>query len=405
MFPSVNEQMGLIRSGAVEIIPEDELVSKIEKSIKNNKPLNIKLGCDPSRPDLHVGHAVVLQKLRQFQDLGHTAILIIGDFTAMIGDPSGKSKTRPQLTMEQTRINGRSYLEQATRVLSEKRLNVRYNSEWLSKMNFSDVIKLAGNYTVAQLLERDDFDKRFKSGKPISVHELLYPLAQAMDSVAIDSDVELGGTDQKFNLLVGRDIQRAYDKEPQCILTMPILEGTDGVEKMSKSLDNYIGLTDSPREMFGRVMSIPDKLITRYYKYASMASDMEVAAMQSGLDDGSLHPRDAKVKVAISLVDLYHKGGAGQAAYEEFKRIFVNKDVPDEISHSEIESEGPELSISNILVQSGLIGSKKEAKRMIDQGAVSVDGQKVADFFANIDLTEKRLVKVGKRKFLYVSRK
>ncbi len=405
MFPSANEQMDLIRSGAVEIIPEEELVSKIENSINNNKPLNIKLGCDPSRPDLHVGHAVVLQKLRHFQDLGHTAILIIGDFTAMIGDPSGKSKTRPQLTMEETRINGQSYLEQATCVLSEQRLNVRYNSEWLGKMSFSDVITLSAKYTVAQLLERDDFDKRFKSGKPISLHELLYPLAQAMDSAAIDSDVELGGTDQKFNLLVGRDIQRAYGKEPQCILTMPILEGTDGVEKMSKSLDNYIGLTDSPRQMFGRVMSIPDKLITRYYQYASMATGKEVAEMQAGLDDGSFHPRDAKVKAAISLVDLYHSGGSGQAAYEEFKRIFVKKDLPDEISHTELEADGPELAISNILVQAGLVGSKKEARRMVDQGAVSVDGAKVTDYFAAVDLTEKRLVKVGKRKFLYVSRK
>ncbi|MCK5742877.1 MAG: tyrosine--tRNA ligase, partial [Chlorobi bacterium] len=269
MFPTLNEQMDVFRSGAVDLLPEEELVKKIERSIKTGKQMIVKLGCDPSRPDLHIGHAVVLSKMRALQDLGHKAVLIIGDFTAMIGDPTGKSKTRPQLTLEDTRVNGQTYLDQATQILTADRLEVRYNSEWLSKMDFNDVIRLAANYTVAQLLERDDFNKRFKSGTPISVHELLYPLAQAMDSVAIESDIELGGTDQKFNLLVGRDIQRANNVEPQCILTMPILEGTDGKEKMSKSLDNYIAFTDVPREMFGKVMSIPDELTVRYFRYAS----------------------------------------------------------------------------------------------------------------------------------------
>jgi len=264
-FPPVKEQIDHIKRNTVEIIPEDELVKKIEKSIKDNKPLRVKLGCDPSRPDLHIGHGVVLQKLRDFQDLGHKAVLIIGDFTAMIGDPSGKSKTRPALTLEETRINGKTYFEQASRILLEKDLEIRYNSEWLDKMTFSDVIKLSSKYTVMQILERDDFTKRMASKTPISLHELLYPLSQAYDSVAVQSDVELGGTDQKFNLLVGRAIQEAYGQESQCIVTCELLEGTDGVEKMSKSLNNAICFTDSPKDIFGKSMSIPDKLIYKYY--------------------------------------------------------------------------------------------------------------------------------------------
>lgn len=405
MFPSLNEQMDIIRTSIVELLPEEELVKKIERSIKKNKPLNIKLGCDPSRPDLHVGHAVVLHKLRQFQDLGHKAILIIGDFTAMIGDPTGKSKTRPQLTIEETKINGQSYLDQASLILNEHSLEVRYNSEWLSTMNFNDVIRLSAKYTVAQLLERDDFSKRYRSGTPISVHELLYPLAQAMDSAEIEADVELGGTDQKFNLIVGRHIQQAYGKEAQCILTMPILEGTDGIEKMSKSLDNYIALTDTPREMFGKAMSIPDTLIAKYFRYAARAKEDETEEMESGLLDGSLHPRDAKVKTAIRIVDLYHDGDAGQAAYEEFQKVFVQKDVPDDIDLFEIGSDSQSVKLGDILVVTGLIGSKKEARRMIEQGAVSVDGEKQSDFFNDIEISEKRLMKVGKRKFLYVKKK
>ncbi|GIV46114.1 MAG: hypothetical protein KatS3mg036_0932 [Ignavibacterium sp.] len=272
-FPSVNEQMDLIRRGAVEIIPEEELVQKIERSIKSGKPLNIKLGCDPSRPDLHIGHSVVLRKLSQFQQLGHQAILIIGDFTGMIGDPSGRNSTRPALTLEQTRINGESYFQQASKILDKNKTKIVYNSEWLGKMTFEDVIKLASKYTVARILERDDFTKRYKAGEPISIHEFLYPLAQAMDSVAIQSDVELGGTDQKFNLLVGRDIQREYGVEPQVILTMPLLVGTDGVEKMSKSYDNYIGISDPPEQIFGRTMSIPDTLIYTYFELATNVSN------------------------------------------------------------------------------------------------------------------------------------
>ncbi len=405
MFPSINEQMDLIKTGVVELLPEDELVKKIEKSIKTNKPLRAKLGADPSRPDLHIGHAVVLHKLRQFQDLGHTAVLIIGDFTAMIGDPTGKSKTRPQLTIEETKINGQSYIEQATIILKDSNLEVVYNSDWLGKMTFNDVIHLTSKYTVAQLLERDDFSKRFKSNTPISVHELLYPLAQAMDSAVIDSDIELGGTDQKFNLLVGREIQKAYGKEPQCILTMPLLEGTDGIEKMSKSLNNYIALTDTPREMFGKMMSIPDNMITRYMRYASFYSDEIVEQTEKGLADGSVHPRNAKVEAAIKLVSLYHSEDAGKAALEEFERIFKNKDLPDEIDEMAIESDSNEIAIMELLVMSNLVPSKKEAKRMLDQGGVMLDQVKIDDAFAKIDISSKRLLKVGKRKFLYVIKK
>jgi tyrosyl-tRNA synthetase len=318
----------------------------------------------------------------------------------MIGDPTGKSKTRPHLTIEDTRINGQSYLEQATIILSSDRLEVVYNSDWLNKMNFIDIVKLASKYTVAQLLERDDFSKRYQSGTPISLHEFLYPLAQAMDSVVIKSDVELGGTDQKFNLLVGREVQKSYGEEAQCILTMPILEGTDGVQKMSKSLDNYIAITDSPREMFGKVMSIPDNVISRYARYAAFMPDAEVAKLEAGLADGSIHPRNAKVETAMKIVAVYHKEGAAKAAFEEFERIFVNKDIPDVIDEMELDAQS--YRADDLLVVTQLAPSKKEARRLIEQGGVTIDGEKVADTFVEIDLTTKRLLKVGKRKFLYI---
>jgi len=403
MFPSLKEQLDVIKSGVIDLLPEEELVQKIERSLKTGKQMVIKLGCDPSRPDLHIGHAVVLHKLRQFQDLGHKAILIIGDFTAMIGDPSGKSKTRPPLTLEETRVNGQSYLEQATKILSEERLEVVYNSSWLGKMSFRDVIELSSKYTVAQLLERDDFTKRFTAGIPISVHELLYPLAQAMDSAFIESDVELGGTDQKFNLIVGREIQRAYGKEPQVILTMPILEGTDGIEKMSKSLNNYIPLTDPPREIFGKVMSIPDNLTVRYFRYAGRAGENEISAMANGLEDGTVHPRNAKVETAKRIVAMYHSQADADAAFEEFERIFVKKDIPDEIEEMVLELENPEQIVADVLVLSKMSPSKNEARRMIQQGGVYLDGERVNDAFQKADFSSKRLIKYGKRNFKYIS--
>jgi tyrosyl-tRNA synthetase len=402
-FPSVNEQLDLIQLHCVDILPIEELEQKLQRSYKTNKPLVIKLGCDPSRPDLHLGHAVVLSKLRQFQDLGHSATLIIGDFTGIIGDPTGKSKTRPVLTLEESKENGRSYFEQASKILEPETVTILYNSDWLSNLQFEDVIRLSSKYTVAQMLERDDFTKRYKSGEPISLHEFLYPLAQAMDSVHINSDVEIGGTDQKFNLLVGREVQRAYGLEPQCILTLPILEGTDGVEKMSKSLDNYIGLSDSPREMFGKTMSIPDALIGRYYSLALFTAQNEVDTIELQLKNGELHPRNCKVALAKQIVARYHTQEAADEAFAEFERIFVKKDIPDQIDEMVLSAtNGNDTAIVDLLVVTSLAESKSEARRLIQQGGVSIDGEKVTDPSMVFDLTTERLLKVGKRKFLRV---
>lgn len=403
-FPSVNEQMDLIRRGAVEIIPEEELVQKIERSIKSGKPLNIKLGCDPSRPDLHIGHSVVLRKLAQFQQLGHQAILIIGDFTGMIGDPSGRNSTRPALTLEQTRINGESYFQQASKILDKNKTKIVYNSEWLGKMTFEDVIKLASKYTVARMLERDDFTKRYKSGEPISIHEFLYPLAQAMDSVAIQSDVELGGTDQKFNLLVGRDIQREYGDEPQVILTMPLLVGTDGIEKMSKSYDNYIGISDPPEQIFGRTMSIPDTLIYTYFELATNVSNERLKEIKAALEDGTTNPRDLKRELARTLVAMYYDEAAAIKAQEEFDKIFIKKEIPDEIEEFNIEGN-KEINILDLLLLVNFAPSKGEAKRLVQQGGVSIDGEKVSDVHQNIKIKSGMILKVGKRKFLKLTKK
>lgn len=401
-FPSSNEQMDLIKSFAVEIFPEDELAKKIERSIKSGISLNVKLGCDPSKPDLHIGHAVVLKKLRQFQDLGHKAVLIIGDFTAMIGDPSGRNRTRPPLTLEETRINGKTYLEQATKILLNQRLDVKYNSEWLEKMTLTQVIELASKYTISQMLERDDFINRFNNEQPISLHEFLYPLAQAMDSVAIKADIELGGTDQKFNLIVGREIQKAYGQEPQCVVLMPILEGTDGVEKMSKSLGNYIALTDPPNEMFGKIMSIPDQLMIKYFKYAAFVSESELTKIEEGLNYGVLHPKDVKIQLAKQIVSMYYNDTIADEAYREFEKVFVEKDVPSNVETLIINTYDKTMSLVNILIQTGLSPSKKEARRLIEQGGVYVDGQRISDINFILNLSQKRLIKYGKRKFLYV---
>jgi tyrosyl-tRNA synthetase len=401
-FPPLNEQMDVIRRGAAEIIREEDLARKIESSLQAHKPLRIKLGADPSRPDLHLGHSVVLRKLRQFQDLGHQAILIVGDFTGMIGDPSGRSKTRPALSLDETRKNGQSYFEQATRILSAKKIEMVYNSEWLGKMSFVDVIALGAKYTVARMLERDDFEKRYKAGEPISMHELLYPLAQAMDSVAVRSDVELGGTDQKFNLLVGRDIQREFGQDPQVTLTMPILAGTDGVEKMSKSLDNYIGISDEPQQIYGKTLSIPDKLIYDYMLLATTMPPAELAAIRMQFDKGTANPRDLKRRLARELVALYHSPEAATAAEEEFDRIFVKKDLPDEVPEMHLAGVQTRAGIVQILTDTGMASSKGEARRLIEQGGVSVDGQRIADPAAVVDISSGVIVKVGKRKFMRV---
>ena len=401
-FPPINEQMDLIKRGASEIIPEDELRKKLEKSYKEQKPLKIKLGCDPSRPDLHIGHSVVLRKLAQFQSLGHQAILIIGDFTGMIGDPSGRNVTRPALSLEETRKHGESYFEQASKILDKEKTKIVYNSQWLGKMSFEDVIKLASKYTVARMLERDDFTKRYKNGEPISVHEFLYPLAQAMDSVAIESDVELGGTDQKFNLLVGRDIQREFGIEPQVILTMPLLVGTDGVEKMSKSYGNYIGISDSPKDIFGKTLSIADSLIYTYYELATDISNAELTKVKSDLENPDVNPRNIKRALAKKLVEMYHSAEAAKEAEEEFDKIFIKKEIPDEIPFFEITNGQKEISILDLITTVNFAPSKGEARRLVQQGGVTLDGEKIADISATVQLKAENILKVGKRKFIKI---
>ncbi len=401
-FPAINEQMDLIKRGAFEIIPEDELVKKLDSSLKKNIPLNIKLGCDPSRPDLHIGHSVVLRKLAQFQELGHQAILIIGDFTGMIGDPSGRNVTRPSLSLEETRQNGLTYFEQASKILHKEQTKIVYNSEWLGKMSFEDVIRLASKYTVARMLERDDFTKRYKGGEPISLHELLYPLAQAMDSVAIKSDVELGGTDQKFNLLVGRDIQREFGVEPQVILTMPLLVGTDGVEKMSKSYNNYIGISDTPGEMFGKTLSIPDELIYTYFELATDIPNQELSEIKNQLDGQTVNPRDLKRQLAKVLIRMYHNTEASEAAEKEFDKIFIQKEVPDDIPEIKLE-ENSGIGILDLILKVNFASSKGEARRLVSQGGVTIDGEKINDINAEITLEKPRVLKVGKRKFIKIT--
>ncbi len=396
-FPTISEQMDLIRRGADEIISEEQLEQKLGSALKNNKPLIVKLGCDPSRPDLHIGHAVVLRKLRHFQDLGHTAVLVIGDFTAMIGDPSGRNKTRPQLTTEETKEYGQSYVDQASVVLDIDKLQIVHNSEWLSAMNFNDVIRLTSHYTVARMLERDDFEKRYKNEVPISLHEFLYPLAQAMDSVELKADVELGGTDQKFNLLVGRDLQKDYGQDPQIVITTPLLEGTDGVRKMSKSYDNAIGITDEPGEIFGRTLSISDELILSYFELATDISTEGLIEVDTRLQSGE-NPMDLKRQLARDIVTLYHSSEAAQAAEAEFDRIFVEGDEPKEIDEYVVEKSP--VAVLTVMHNAGLISSKREGRRLIEQGGVKVDGEKISDINVEINVEKPRILRVGKRKFL-----
>ncbi|MCH7972779.1 MAG: tyrosine--tRNA ligase [Bacteroidetes bacterium] len=398
-FPPLNEQLDVIKRGASEIIPEEELISKIEKSIKSNTQLIIKLGCDPSRPDLHIGHSVVLRKLEQFQSLGHQAVLIIGDFTGMIGDPSGRNITRPSLSLEEARKNGQSYFEQASKILDKEKTKILHNSDWLGKMSFEDVIRLSSKYTVARMLERDDFTKRYKTGLPISMHELLYPLAQAMDSVVIKSDVELGGTDQKFNLLVGRDIQREHGLEPQVILTMPLIAGTDGVEKMSKSYDNYIGISDPPKDIYGRTLSIPDKLIYNYFELATDISKDELAEIKNQLEDGKTNPRNLKRQLARTFVRMYYDELASKNAEDEFDKIFIKKDVPDEIPEFNLSAFSGQINIMDLIVEVKFAPSKSEARRLVLQGGVSIDSKKINDINTSINIKNGQILKVGKRKF------
>ena len=399
-FLPAEKQLELIQRGAEEIIPKDELIKKIDRSIKNNKPLIAKLGCDPSRPDLHIGHSVVLRKLKHFQDLGHQAVLVIGDFTAMIGDPSGRNKTRPQLSLEEARENAKTYLDQAKIILNMDQLKVVYNSDWLEKMRFSDVIKVASSTTVARMLERDDFTKRYDSEIPISLHEFLYPLAQAQDSVELISDIELGGTDQKFNLLMGRNLQRDIGQEPQCILTMPILEGTDGIEKMSKSYGNDIGLSDSANDMYGKTLSIPDEVILSWYTLAVDVDQSQLKEVEEKLKDPSTNPMDIKRQLARQIVISYYDKEKAIEAENNFNNITVSKGIPEDIQEYKLEEE---TLLVNIIHDSGLLPSKSEARRMIKQSAVRIDGDVISDI--NLELTsgDTRILKVGKRRFLKIT--
>ena len=398
-FLPAEKQLELIQRGAEEIIPKEELLKKIERSIKNNKPLIAKLGCDPSRPDLHIGHSVVLRKLKHFQDLGHQAVLVIGDFTAMIGDPSGRNKTRPQLSLEEARENAETYLDQAKIILNMDQLKVVYNSDWLEKMRFSDVIKVASSTTVARMLERDDFTKRYDSEIPISLHEFLYPLAQAQDSVELVSDIELGGTDQKFNLLMGRNLQRDIGQEPQCILTMPILEGTDGIEKMSKSYGNDIGLSDSANDMYGKTLSIPDKIILSWYTLAVDVDQSQLNEIEEKLNDRSTNPMDIKRKLARKIVALYYDKEKAMEAENNFNNITVSKGIPEDIQEYKLEEE---TLLVNIIHDSGLLPSKSEARRMIKQSAVRIDGDIISDINLELSSGDTRILKVGKRRFLKI---
>ena len=396
-FPNLNEQMDLIRTGTEEIIPEEELVKKIERSIKEKEPLKVKCGCDPSRPDLHIGHSVVLRKLRDFQDLGHTATLLIGDFTAMIGDPTGRNKTRPQLSIEEARENADSYVSQASLILDSSSIKIMYNGDWLSKMNFNEIINLTSKYTVARMLERDDFTKRYNKGAPISLHEFLYPLAQGYDSVYMKADVELGGTDQKFNLLVGRALQKESGQEPQIIITTPLIEGTDGVEKMSKSYDNYIAFSDSASDIYGKTLSIPDKLISKYFEYCTRIDDIE--SVKSSLKDGTGNPRNLKRRLACELVSIYHNSELALKAEEDFDKLFIKKDIPDNIPEVNLKSN---KKLIDIMVSNNMVSSNGEAKRMIKQGAVKLNDKKVVDIHIEISSGKNIILKVGKRKFLKI---
>jgi tyrosyl-tRNA synthetase len=401
-FLSVKEQMELISRGVEEIIPEGELISKLESSKKSGIPLTVKLGCDPSRPDLHIGHGVVLRKMRHFQDLGHQAVLVIGDFTAMIGDPSGRIKTRPQLTLEEAKANAESYVEQSKVILDINKLKILYNSEWLNSMNFSDVIELAGTTTVARMLERDDFTKRYKAEIPISLHEFLYPLAQGQDSVELNADIELGGTDQKFNLLFGRSLQKEAGQEPQCIITLPLLEGTDGKEKMSKSYNNDIGLQDKPEDIYGKTLSIKDEMIKKWFILAADANEETLDSIESQIKDPSINPMDLKKQLARSVVTLYYDIETANAAEAHFNNLVVKKGIPDDMPDFVLDGE---KLLVDLIAESGILNSKSEARRMITQGAVRLDGALVDDINAMVYSGGEQVLKVGKRRFLRIVEK
>ncbi len=401
-FLPVEEQLEIIKFGAVDFISEGDFTKKLKKSFEKKKPLKIKLGADPNRPDIHLGHTVVINKLKVLQDLGHHAQFLIGDFTALIGDPTGKNTTRPILSREEIDANGKSYAEQIFKILDPEKTEIVYNSSWLLKLTSIDFIKLSAQYTVARMLERDDFTNRYKSGVPISLHELMYPLCQGYDSVELQTDLELGGTDQKFNLLVGRDLQQSYGQEQQCVLTMPILEGLDGVNKMSKSLDNYIGVNESPKDMFGKTMRVSDDLMFRYYELLTDLKPSQVVSLKKEVQDKKKHPRDVKVSLAKFLVARFHSQAAAQAAEDEFNRIFVDKGLPDQIE--EFSAMPQNIGVVQLMTLCGLTASNGEASRLIIGGGVSIDQDKISDAKLKIDLKKGQsfILKAGKKKFIKI---
>lgn len=400
---NIDEQISLLRKGTVDCIPEEELRRKLERSAKTGKPLRVKAGFDPTAPDIHLGHTVLIRKMRHFQQLGHTVIFLIGDFTGMIGDPSGRSATRPALTREQIDENAETYKQQIFKLLDRERTEIRFNNEWFSEFGADDFVRLAGKATVAQLLEREDFKKRFQAQAPISLHELLYALAQGYDSVALEAEVELGGTDQKFNLLMARQIQQAYGvKDPQLIMTMPLLEGLDGVQKMSKSLGNYIGITESPRDIFGKVMSISDELMWRYYELLTDLTPEEVAALRAAAEQGERHPRDLKADLARRIVTDFHSQAQAEEASREFDQMFREREAPSDIPT--IEKPAGAIKLVKLLAAEGLAPSVSEAQRLIAQGGVRLNGERVNDVKLELGSMpgEEALVQVGSRKFLRV---
>ncbi|GAA0710643.1 tyrosine--tRNA ligase [Paraclostridium ghonii] len=396
----INEQLKIIKKGVAEIISEEDVVKKLEKSAKENKPLTIKLGLDPSAPDIHLGHTVVLRKMKAFQDLGHQVVIIIGDATGMIGDPTGKSAVRKQLSHDQVLENAKTYQDQIFKILDREKTIVKFNSEWLQAMNFMDVANLASKYTVARMLERDDFKKRFASNQSISIHEFFYPLMQGYDSVAIKADIEMGGTDQKFNILMGRTLQKEYEQTPQIALLMPIIEGTDGVKKMSKSLGNYIGISEAPNDMYGKTMSIPDELIIRYFELVTDEHPDSIESMKSDMEQDKVNPRDLKMRLAKEVVKLYHGEEKAIESEQYFKSVFQKKNVPDDIAEMEVsieESEEGLFFIPKLVTGLKLSPSTSEARRLLKQGGIKLNGEKVES--DKISLQNGDIIQVGKRKF------
>jgi tyrosyl-tRNA synthetase len=402
-FKPVAEQLAYLKKGSAEIIREAELQTKLEKSAKTGKPLRVKLGVDPTAPDIHLGHTVVIRKLKHFQEMGHTAVFLIGDFTAMVGDPTGQSDTRPPLTREQVNANAETYLEQVFKILDRDKTEIRYNSEWLDKLSSYDIVRLCAKYRVARMLEREDFHTRLTNQQPISMHELLYPLLVAYDSVVLESDVELGATEQKFNLLMGREIQREYGQESQVAFTMPILVGLDGSRKMSKSLGNYVGITETPDQMFGKMMSIPDELMWSYYELVTDRTPEEIAKLKSDVSSGIIHPIDLKMLLAQEVVSGFHGEVAARKAAEMFQRVFRDRQAPEEAPVKNVPV-GPPQMIKALLTTLGMAPSLSEAERLVKQGAVEIDGQRIDDPRKEVNLSKARnfLLRAGKKKFVRV---